>query len=74
MANYEAIASRLVEKNSSLADIVTNNPTDCYKPIKAHLTPNLLNRIGQAEGEFIKAHDLTWAIINHVQGVDSLDY
>lgn len=71
--DYSAIARNLVEKNPSLEQLVLDNAGDNYTLVRKKLTPKVLSKLGETYKGFVKAHQLTWAIINVVEDEDSGD-
>lgn len=72
------IAQRLMDKNPTIVAALDAAPTKGqYKAVEPFITSRLCAKIGQAEGTYIKAQALIWAIINVYHGEESdieLDY
>lgn len=73
------IAQRLMDKNPAITEALDNAPAKGqYKAVEPFITSRLCAKIGQAEGKYIKAQSLIWAIINVYHGEDEetqeLDY
>ena len=74
--SIQAIAKRLIEKNSNITALV-ENATDgtSYKVLAPVISARLCTSIGKTEGQFIRRNELIWACINEVQGeVEDLEY
>lgn len=72
------IAQRLLDKNPEITEALDNaSAKGQYKAIEPLITSKLCAKIGHAEGKYIKAYDLIWAIINVYNGEETgteLDY
>ena len=72
------IAQRLMDKNPTIVAALDAAPAKGqYKAVEPFITSRLCAKIGQAEGQYIKAQTLIWAIINVYHGEESdieLDY
>ena len=64
----EDIADRILDKNPNLREVVVNNPGQSYKALQEHISTRLCMSIGRDIGQFVKRNDLTWAIVNRVEG------
>lgn len=72
------IAQRLMDKNPAIeAALDAASAKGQYKAVEPFVTSRLCAKIGQVEGQYIKAQTLIWAIINVYNGEDDsieLDY
>lgn len=68
------IAQRLMDKNPNIVAALEAAPAKGqYKAIEPYITQKLCAKIGQAEGQYIKANTLIWAIINTHNGEEDIE-